>query len=519
MSMKLNMHILLDELHNYGPWAKLDHSIQLCLKQARIMNPSDSTFSKEYVYVVDGKILRQLSKDCYEGLNLICIPPFHREELEEQPCNLICIDKKLSLAEIFNQVQEIFERYTLWHQRMIEAILHEEPLQNIFDIGASMLTNPIAMFDASLALIMTAGEIPENYQGTIWEEVLSYGYSPVENLPYTERKKMSEWLRIRKEPFFYKSNPSDPYIQMIAGINIHGKHFGSLGLIDIKNAFTMGQMSLVNHLKDVLELAISKNREFEEFSDEPLYFIERLINGLEVEERVVEYHLKRRNWGLEGCIYLLNFSFPGHILDEKLFRTYVYRIKKLLPRAMIFGYDNSIIAVVRKTDYPHTPESLRELDELLLRIGLKCGISLEFFQFMNLKYAYIQSKIALQEGIKKDPEKWRYYFQDYYIGHILNALARSTSLKCLYHPLVQRLKDYDNQNHTNYVRCLYVYLMNGLNISQTARQLFLHRNTLIYRLRRIAEIMGTEICVGEDHFDLAFSCLIAEYLSSARESA
>lgn len=37
---------------------------------------------------------------------------------------------------------------------------------------------------------------------------------------------------------------------------------------------------------------------------------------------------------------------------------------------------------------------MKELDELLSRIGIKCGISLKFYNFLNLKYPYIQSKIA-----------------------------------------------------------------------------------------------------------------------------
>ncbi|GFN23726.1 PucR family transcriptional regulator [Thermanaeromonas sp. C210] len=325
---------------------------------------------------------------------------------------------------------------------------------------------------------------------------------------------MSEWVRTRKKPFFYKSNSSDRYTQMIAGLSINGKHFGTFGLIDINKPFTLGQLSLVYHLKNVMELAISKNRELTDITEEPFYFIERLLNGFEVEKKVVEYHLRKRKWGLEDGFYLLNFSSPEQSLDEVLFKTYIYRIKKLIGRAIIFTYENSIIAVLRENDYSLDDSAfLKELDELLSRIGIKCGISLKFYNFLNLKYPYIQSKIALTEGTKKDPHRWRYYFRDYYIDHILRSLDKSTSLKSLCHPLVLKLKEYDEKNNTEYVRCLYTYLQNGLNISQTAKKLFIHRNTLTYRLSRIFEILGTDSLREEELFLFFFSCLIAEYFS------
>lgn len=37
------------------------------------------------------------------------------------------------------------------------------------------------------------------------------------------------------------------------------------------------------------------------------------------------------------------------------------------------------------------------------------------------------------------------------------------------------------------------YLMNGMNISETARKLYMHRNTLMYRLKRISKNTGLDL--------------------------
>ncbi|MPM74597.1 hypothetical protein SDC9_121585 [bioreactor metagenome] len=44
------------------------------------------------------------------------------------------------------------------------------------------------------------------------------------------------------------------------------------------------------------------------------------------------------------------------------------------------------------------------------------------------------------------------------------------------------------------------FIENDLNISKTSSYLFLHRNTLIYRLEKIKEILGLDIKTFKDAF-------------------
>jgi DNA-binding PucR family transcriptional regulator len=48
------------------------------------------------------------------------------------------------------------------------------------------------------------------------------------------------------------------------------------------------------------------------------------------------------------------------------------------------------------------------------------------------------------------------------------------------------------------------------NTTATASRLFIHRNTLLYRLRRIEEILGMDLAIADEQtlFMLYLSCLI-----------
>ena len=60
------------------------------------------------------------------------------------------------------------------------------------------------------------------------------------------------------------------------------------------------------------------------------------------------------------------------------------------------------------------------------------------------------------------------------------------------HEKLLRLKYADEENGTEYFRTLRLYLDNHFNAVQTARELFIHRSTFLYRLERIKAILGTD---------------------------
>ena len=61
------------------------------------------------------------------------------------------------------------------------------------------------------------------------------------------------------------------------------------------------------------------------------------------------------------------------------------------------------------------------------------------------------------------------------------------------------------------------FFENNLNISETARQLFIHRNTLVYRLEKHRQATGLDIRVFEDAMTYRIASLVAGYLLETRK--
>ena len=56
------------------------------------------------------------------------------------------------------------------------------------------------------------------------------------------------------------------------------------------------------------------------------------------------------------------------------------------------------------------------------------------------------------------------------------------------------------------------FFENNLNISETARQLYIHRNTLVYRLEKIQKLTGLDVRVFEDALTFKIAMMVSEHM-------
>ena len=52
---------------------------------------------------------------------------------------------------------------------------------------------------------------------------------------------------------------------------------------------------------------------------------------------------------------------------------------------------------------------------------------------------------------------------------------------------------------------------NNLNVSETARQMYVHRNTLVYRIERLREATGLDIRTFDDALTLKIALMVVNY--------
>jgi carbohydrate diacid regulator len=58
------------------------------------------------------------------------------------------------------------------------------------------------------------------------------------------------------------------------------------------------------------------------------------------------------------------------------------------------------------------------------------------------------------------------------------------------------------------------FFENNLNVSETSRRLFVHRNTLVYRLEKIKKLTGLDLREFEDAIVFKVALMVKKYLTA-----
>lgn len=94
------------------------------------------------------------------------------------------------------------------------------------------------------------------------------------------------------------------------------------------------------------------------------------------------------------------------------------------------------------------------------------------------------------------------------------GVAEQDAVRQIVSPAVERLYMYDKENNTQLRNVLRIYLATNCSLSETAARLYMHKNTVAYKIKQINGITGGELCKSASHTSLLMSCAILDYLEN-----
>jgi purine catabolism regulator len=146
------------------------------------------------------------------------------------------------------------------------------------------------------------------------------------------------------------------------------------------------------------------------------------------------------------------------------------------------------------------------------KYNLKIGIG-KNYPILNQSKSFKEAMESIRITSQLDNERNIVHFDDFMIYHLLNSSGNTELLKEFYNNSIKLLADYDEKNNINLVNTLECYFKCKGNMSEAAKMLYIHRNTLLYRLDKIKEILKTDLENGEENLELQLGIHIMKLLS------
>ena len=134
------------------------------------------------------------------------------------------------------------------------------------------------------------------------------------------------------------------------------------------------------------------------------------------------------------------------------------------------------------------------------------GVSDQVTDISNLRISFRRAKAAVTMAENADDNIQ--FFDKMGLYRLLYMVDDPLLLTSLSDHLLQPLLEYDAQHGGGYLETLESYLKNSGSIKAMADELFIHRNTILYRMTNIKKLLGSTLEDSRDRMMFAIACMI-----------
>lgn len=139
------------------------------------------------------------------------------------------------------------------------------------------------------------------------------------------------------------------------------------------------------------------------------------------------------------------------------------------------------------------------------------GIGTAVDNIKDLARSYKEAQVALEVGKVFDTEKSIVSYDNLGIGRLIYQLP-TTLCEMFLQEVFKNGSLYNLDRET--LMTIQCFFENNLNVSETSRKLFVHRNTLVYRLEKIRKLTGLDLREFDHAITFKVALMVKKYLST-----
>lgn len=182
----------------------------------------------------------------------------------------------------------------------------------------------------------------------------------------------------------------------------------------------------------------------------------------------------------------------------------------------VTAVDENNVVIVKDLSEPEQGKEIdkaaRELKSCLQREGIKnvhIAYGTVVHEIKEVSRSYKEARMALDVGRIFFDERDVIAYSELGIGRLIYQLPIPLCKMFIREIFGGKSPD-DFDEET--LATIYKFFENSLNVSETSRQLFIHRNTLVYRLDKLQKSTGLDLRVFEDAITFKIALMVVKYM-------
>ena len=421
--------------------------------------------------------------------------------------HLICPERPDE--EILDQLLEVFSQFQTWEDSIDLLLYRNASLQELCELGAQLLENPVCIHDDWFVMMATTPEFARIMEP---EYLMSSakGFVPravVEDFQYD-----SDYLetyahheaKIWSAP---EKNHYSLYVNLWDGQVYKGRLLVARKNRDFLHRDFLLAEALTQRAVMLLRRKRPGDEELHQNMDDIVF---ALLQGKRTEPSDLVYFLNMLRWQKSDRLLCLRLKPQGtsvtmmnHLLHSDLFRIFPGDY-------ILLGAQEQCVILNLNRDRLSIGQVHHRLAPLCRDYCLYAGISSPVAEIQELHSAYYQAGAALDRAFRLRSEKWILTFSECVLDHVVKTLPQPLTPGHLVSPEITLLMDYDQEKGTPYFETLREYLLQERDIPKTSEALIIHRTTLLYRLKKIQSLIRLDLDDPWQRLQLMLSLWILE---------
>lgn len=470
------------------------------------------------------------------GVYLDSIPNEFIEKCRELMLPLLILSENISSADIIESFytknnNTLINTYEC-NLKFLKLVLQEKGIPEIACLLSENIQLPVRIFDEYFNLLFHHG-FTNNFELLDGKNI---------KLEYEKLKSKNILDRAleNNQPYYITSDLIDNISsQVICPIKANSKCYGYLSIITNEKDIIYDQ-NLVSYLKTAATVSA-----IELLKEKAVWNAQEKISGgffdnlLDGNIKSIK-HLQRRSTQLNldyskhFTIFVLeidNFLITKNMKDEielqKIKKSVLSYVKSNLyfqSYKTILKFRKDKLCILLQLDKNTNKNEINELAKKLqtdikdnLDISISIGIGKYHIKMEEVPIAYKEAEKALSIGKKLWKQGYIVFYEDLGVYQLFANVENKNELRNYYINTIHPLLKYDREYNSELMMTLEAFLDSNGSIKDTSENLFLHRHTLRYRLKKIKDITNLDPQDLQDRFRLQMGIVVSHLLSDGVE--
>ena len=517
----LRLDKIINTLHVFLPNIILHNNTDVSFSDTHLIIEKQKDFSENILYVgYTSTLCESINIKPNTTLLLINNCNMHYENLMKCNINIIEFSSTTDIFNIFNKIKNMFTNNLQFlnnSSELYNIFLHTKGLQDIIETVSKIIQNPLIVLDANYKVLgYSKNHLTQDEQ---WLENITRGYCTYEYINAINNMEIFKNSPNNNKPFTTKCFTS-PYRRMFSKFFIDCKITGYILTIESNKTFTEKDMDFLKLASSTIakEIQYSANIAFQGGNSYGGIFID-LLEGNISNEIVFSERIKGTVFDLTTSFQLMTLNiddYKNHNIQSGHLK---HSIEKILPCIYsIYHMETVIVLIDMNNLYKLPTETYNSLNEFFEKNLLVAGFSDIFTDLYKLPLYYSQSKKTLDFCKNSNSNDHIFYYDDYKYYDLISYAIKSHNPLNYCWSTILKIKTYDEKNSTDYLNTLFEYLNCNKSISKAAEKLFIHKNTVSYRINKLKAIFEINLNNSFQEFQIYYSYLLLNYIANDSQS-